>query len=84
MPSEKSARAAVKRGERNKPIRTRARNFVAKARKDIASNDVEAAEASVHDAIVALDKAAQKGVIHAKNAARRKARITKQLNKILA
>ena len=39
-----------------------------------------AAEAAVKEAVVALDKAAQKGAIHHKNAARRKSRLEKQLN----
>ena len=34
---------------------------------------------SVKDAIKALDKAAQKGIIHKNNAARRKSRLMKQL-----
>ncbi len=37
------------------------------------------AEIKVKDAISALDKAAQKGVIHKNNAARRKGRLMKQL-----
>jgi small subunit ribosomal protein S20 len=37
--------------------------------------------AIVKDAISALDKAAEKGVIHAKNAARRKSRLMKAANK---
>jgi small subunit ribosomal protein S20 len=40
---------------------------------------LEAAEQAVRDATVALDKAAQKGAIHANNAARRKSRIMLQL-----
>jgi small subunit ribosomal protein S20 len=38
----------------------------------------------VQQAIKALDKAAQKGVIHANNAARRKSRLVKALNKAKA
>jgi small subunit ribosomal protein S20 len=46
----------------------------------IASGQIEAAEAVTRDALSALDKAAQKGIIHRNNAARRKARLVKQLN----
>jgi len=38
----------------------------------------------VVDAISALDKAAEKGVIHPNNAARRKSRLMKKLNQALA
>ena len=81
MPSAKSARVSIRRRARNTPLRTRARNQVRDARHLIDENDLEAAEGAVRDAIVALDKAAQKGVVHANNAARRKSRIMRQLHK---
>ena len=43
-------------------------------------DDLDAAEQAVKEATVALDKAAQKGAIHANNAARRKSRIMLQLH----
>ena len=45
----------------------------------MAGDYIDTATAAAHDAAVALDKAAQKGVIHPNNAARRKSRIMKQL-----
>ena len=66
----------------NAPLRRRARTFVAKARRLMSANDVEAAGQAVKDAVVALDKAAQKGVLHQNNAGRRKSRIMKQLQQI--
>jgi small subunit ribosomal protein S20 len=50
----------------------------------IENNDLEAAAEAVKSAVVALDKAAQKGAIHANNASRRKSRIMKQLHKASA
>ena len=41
----------------------------------IADGDMEAAEIAAKGAVVALDKAAQKGSIHPNNAARRKSRL---------
>jgi small subunit ribosomal protein S20 len=38
----------------------------------------------VAEAVVSLDKAAEKGIIHANNAARRKSRLMKKLNEALA
>jgi small subunit ribosomal protein S20 len=45
----------------------------------IASGQIEEAEAVTHQAVRALDKAAQKGIIHKNNAARRKSRLVKLL-----
>jgi small subunit ribosomal protein S20 len=45
----------------------------------VQGNDQEAAMKSAELAISALDKAAQKGVIHKNNAARRKSRLVKLL-----
>lgn len=80
MPSAKSARVGERRRIRNAPLRTRAKTFVTKARRLIDSNELDEAEQVVKDAVVALDRAAQKGAIHRKNAARRKSRLARRLN----
>lgn len=64
---------------RNQSDRTRARNYVRQARAALESGDPEAASAAVRLAASELDRAATKGVIHSKNAARRKGRLMKQL-----
>jgi small subunit ribosomal protein S20 len=46
----------------------------------IEDSETEAAEEAVTRAVVALDKAAQKGAIHQNNASRRKSRLMKQLD----
>lgn len=81
MPSEKSHRVSVRKAARNAPLRTKAKTFVKRARTLIEANDLENAEKAVTEAVVALDKAAQKGAIHTNNADRRKSRIMLQLNK---
>lgn len=81
MPSEKSARVAAKKALRNRPIRTSARTFVKRAQDSIAGGG-ETAIADTKAAIRVLDKAAQKGVIHRNNAARRKSRLMARLNKL--
>jgi small subunit ribosomal protein S20 len=68
-----------KRRVRNRIYRGKARTFVAKARTAIGEKDAEKATAATLEAISALDKAAQKGVIHKNNAARRKSRLMKRL-----
>jgi small subunit ribosomal protein S20 len=45
-------------------------------------SDKETSQTAVKLALVELDKAASKGVIHKRNAARRKSRLMKQLNKL--
>ena len=80
MPSAKSRRVAERRRRRNAPLRSRARTYVRKARRQIESDHGEAAEDMIRQAITALDKAAQKGAIHRRNAARRKSRLMAQLN----
>ncbi len=84
MPSAKSARVSERKKEMNQPVRTRAKGFVARARRLVEAGDLEGALAASKDAIIALDKAAQKGVIHENNAARRKSRLIKSINKLEA
>lgn len=79
MSSEKAARVGERRRVHNQPLRTRARTTIAKARRLLAARDLAAAEQAVRDAVVALDKAAQKGAIHPNNASRRKSRLMQQL-----
>ena len=81
MPSAKSYRVSERKRKMNTPLRAKARTSVVKARALIDSGDLEGAQKAANDAVVGLDKAAQKGVIHHKNAARRKSRIAKSLNK---
>ena len=68
-----------KRRVRNRIYRGKARTFIAKARTAVGEKDAEKAQAATLEAISALDKAAQKGVIHKNNAARRKSRLMKHL-----
>ena len=84
MPSAKSARVSERKKEMNQPVRTKAKGFVARTRKLVEAGDLEGALAASKDSIIALDKAAQKGVIHENNAARRKSRLIKSINKLEA
>ncbi|MBN2258823.1 MAG: 30S ribosomal protein S20 [Anaerolineaceae bacterium] len=81
-------KSAIKRNKqnnvkriKNRVYRGKARTAVQKARVEIegakkASNETTAV---TQEAIAALDKAAQKGIIHKNNAARRKSRLMKKL-----
>ena len=68
-----------KRRLRNRIFRGRARTFVQKAREMIKDGDLDEARAATLTAVSALDKAAEKGIIHKNNAARRKSRLMRQL-----
>ena len=84
MPGSKSAqkqvRVAERRRLRNKPIHSLCKTNVTKAERLIFLGELEAAREAVVAAISSLDKAAEKGVIHPNNAARRKSRLMKKLN----
>lgn len=83
MPDHKSAikrmRQNVQRREYNRTYITRSRNFVKRARAAIKAGEAKEAEATVREAIRDLDKAASRGIIHKRNAARRKSRLMSQL-----
>ena len=84
MPNKPAAkkyyRASQRRRMQNKPIRTRARATVRDALIAIEQEDWAAAQEKVFIAVMALDRATQKGVIHANNAARRKSRLLRRFH----
>jgi small subunit ribosomal protein S20 len=69
-----------KRRLRNRVYRGSARIAVRAARSAMESENAEETRAAVLQAISALDKAAEKGVIHRNNAARRKGRLMKRMS----
>ncbi|MGH2620593.1 MAG: 30S ribosomal protein S20 [Anaerolineales bacterium] len=77
--AKKRIRQNEKHRERNRPVRTRARTLVRIARTAIEAGKPDLAAAAVKEAIQQLDRAADAGVIHRKNAARRKSRLMKRL-----
>jgi len=68
-----------KRRLKNRIIRGRARTAVKKARTVVSGSDAEAARQATLEAVSVLDKAAEKGVLHKNNAARRKSRLMRRL-----
>ena len=82
--AKKQARASVRRTQRNRAVRSEVKTKVVKARRTLTESPVAESEryALALDAIRALDRAAAKGVLHPNNAARRKARLTRQLVKV--
>ncbi|MCY3718715.1 MAG: 30S ribosomal protein S20 [Anaerolineaceae bacterium] len=82
--AEKRIRQNGKRRLRNRSHRNRARTLVKRAKVEIEGGDVTSAEEATRVAMRDLDKAASKGVIHKRNAARRKSRLMKRLNALRA
>ena len=75
----KRNRQNEKRRVNNRIVRGRARTAVSKARTALVAGDEPTSKEAVLEAISLLDRAAQKGVIHKNNAARRKSRLMKRL-----
>lgn len=67
---------------RNKMIKSKIKTLVKKVEAAVAAKDKVAASAALSEAVVAIDKAAAKGVYHKNTAARKVSRITKAVNKI--
>ena len=84
MPNTKAAKKAV-RSSKPRHVRNRACNSVVKtnikkAEEMVAAGDIIVAELATANAIQSLDNAAEKGVIHKNNAARRKSHLMQKLN----
>lgn len=82
--AQKRVRVAEKKRLRNKLFRSRCKTFITTAHGRILAGEPEAAQKAVAVAISSLDKAAEKRILHPNNAARRKSRLMKKLNKALS
>ncbi len=75
----KRNRQNERRRLRNRVVRGKTRTLVAKAKVAMNAGTQESSLEALKIAIIALDKAAQQGVVHKNNAARRKSRLMKQM-----
>ncbi len=82
--AEKRNRQAQKRRARNTTVRTTVKTAVKKARETLATKDVAKTTDAVKAATRTLSRAASKGVIHKRTAARRTSRLAKAANKAKA
>ncbi len=82
--AKKQARASVRRTVRNRAVRSEVKTKIVKARRSLTGGPVAESDryAIALEAIRALDRAASKGILHRNNAARRKARLARQLVKL--
>ena len=65
--------------QRNKAVRTSLKTATKKVRAAASTGDVDTATERAREASRALDKAASRGVLHKRTAARRKSRLAKTL-----
>ncbi len=82
--AQKQVRVTERRRLRNKSVRSQCKTNITKAEGLIFLGELESAKEAVVAASSSLDKAAEKGVIHPNNAARRKSRLVNKLNQALA
>jgi len=82
--AQKQVRVASRRQQRNKSVRSEIKTGITRAEKLMFTGELEEAQKAVGAAVSYLDKAANKQIIHANNAARRKARLLKKLNQAVA
>ncbi|MGQ9572834.1 MAG: 30S ribosomal protein S20 [Dehalococcoidia bacterium] len=80
----KAWRKSEERRLRNRARRSTAKTFVRRAEVIMNSGDPQTAVQAVRMAISVLDRAAQKGALHPRNVARRKARLMKKYSTVLA
>jgi small subunit ribosomal protein S20 len=77
--NSRSARKRIRSSERkrirNRDARSAVRTRVARVRRSLVSGQIEGIQEELTAAVRALDKAAEKGILHRNNAARRKSRI---------
>ncbi|HEX4212763.1 MAG TPA: 30S ribosomal protein S20 [Candidatus Dormibacteraeota bacterium] len=76
--AKKAMRQDAVRAARNRSLRSSVKTKITKFRRAAAAGE-EIGELAT-TAIAALDRAASKGVLHPRNAARRKSRLAKRLN----
>ena len=82
--AKKRIRSSAKRREINRRFRVSARTHIKRTRQLIAQGQIDEAEKICREAVSTLDKAARKGILHPRNASRRKGRIMSALAKARA
>jgi len=79
LSARKRVRASLRKRQYNRASRSAVKTLVARARRTAGTPDASMSGAELRQAVRALDKAAEKGVLHPNNAARRKSRLMRAL-----
>ena len=80
--AKKRIKVIAKKTLRNKMIKSRTKTAIKKVVTAVGGGDKEAANVALKNAVSSIDRAYTKGVYHKNNAARKKSRLTKMVNKI--
>jgi small subunit ribosomal protein S20 len=80
--AKKRVRASLRKRNRNRATRSAVKTVVSRARRPAIGEAAGLTSEEVRRAISALDKAAEKGVLHRNNASRRKSRLMAALAKV--
>ncbi|TMD39785.1 MAG: 30S ribosomal protein S20 [Chloroflexi bacterium] len=80
--AKKRVRASLRKRNRNRASRSAVKTLVSRARRPAVGDALSLTSEEVRRAISALDKAAEKGVLHANNASRRKSRLMAALARV--
>jgi len=76
----KRTRQTEKRTLKNRSVKKVIKTLSKKVETEVVSKNGEAAKIALRDAVVAIDKAAIKGIIHKNTAARKVSRLTRLVN----
>ncbi len=68
---------------RNRSIKSEIKTLIKNIETAVSNKDAAGAKTTLKKAIIAIDKAAQKGVIHKSTASRKVSRLTKLVNSLL-
>ena len=82
--SKKDIKRNAKRRFRNQSTKSALKTYIKKAKVTLTEGNTQLIAESVRLAIKALDKAAERDIIHKNQAARRKSRLMKAINKSLS
>ena len=76
----KRARQSEQRRQRNRAVKTRVKSAVKEVRVALEEKSVEEAQAALQKAIPVVDRAASKGALHHRTAARKISRLSKKVH----
>ena len=79
----KRTRQTETKTHRNRSIKSEIKTLIKNIGTAVSNKDAEGARTTLKKAIIAIDKAAQKGVIHKSTASRKVSRLTKLVNSVL-
>lgn len=80
--AEKRARTAARRARRNQQVKSTVKTAIRRFEETTGGEDSQAVDRALNRAISALDRAAEKDVIHKNTAARHKSRLMKHYHRL--